>query len=128
MINKEKLEQSNNSNDILDKLREMYGFDISPEADIDVIDKLNNMYGSEISPELFDYICDEHPELMDVIEKEIMHILLHQEEKYEISCPDAIYDCDALYMEAIINILNEHGTKKVVTEVECGYGMIELIS
>ena len=115
-------------NAILNQLKKRYGFEISPSTDVNVIDKLDNMYESEITSDVYEYITEKHPELIEAIEKEILMILADPKSNYEFSNADEIYDCDALYMISIINTLNEHGNKKVVTETKCGYGAIDLIS
>jgi len=88
--------------------------------DVDLIDKLENMYESEITDEVYEYI-NNNEELFNEIENEVVKML----PQYDFEDETELYDCDEIYMRAIIKILNKEN--KVVTETKCGYGAIELI-
>ena len=86
--------------------------------DISLIDKLNNMYESEISDAVFTYI-ENNQDVFNSIENEV-RTLLHE---YDFKDDDELYDCDEIYMRAIINVIPD-----LVTHTKCGYGMIYLLS
>lgn len=86
--------------------------------DISLIDKLNNMYESEISDAVFTYI-ENNQGVFKSIENEVMSLL----PEYDFKDEDELYDCDEIYMRAIINVMPD-----LVTHTKCGYGRIKLLS
>lgn len=95
---------------------------------IDLDDKLDNMCGSEIDSLVFEYIRHFIDEFTK-IEKRLFEKLPEAVEKYRIG-PELIdgeanencfYNCDAVYMEAICEVLAD-----IVIPVKCGYGAITL--
>lgn len=95
---------------------------------IDLEDKLDNMCGSEIDSLVFEYIRLFRDEFTK-IEKKLFEKLPEAVKKYRIG-PELIdgeanencfYNCDAIYMEAICEVLAD-----IVIPVQCGYGAITL--
>lgn len=91
---------------------------------VDLIDKIDNMYESEISDALYEYI-DNDEDVFNKIEAEVIKLLPQAIDEYEITTDDKVetclYNCDALYMKAICNVMGDK-----VIPVECGWGMIRL--
>lgn len=87
---------------------------------VDLVDKLENMYESEITDEVYEYI-DNNKEIFNAIEKEVIRMI----PEYDFENDVELYDCDEIYMRAIIKVLNKEN--KIVTDTQCGYGAIELI-
>lgn len=88
--------------------------------DVDLVDKLENMYENEITDGVYEYI-NNNKELFNEIEKEVFEMIF----EYDFEDDVELYNCDEIYMRAIIKVLNKE--KKIVTETKCGYGAIELI-
>ena len=95
---------------------------------IDLEDKLDNMCESEIDGLVFEYIRLFRDEFTK-IEKKLFEKLPEAVEKYRIG-PELIdgeanencfYNCDAVYMEAICEVLAD-----IIIPVKCGYGAITL--
>lgn len=91
---------------------------------VDLIDKLSNMFESEISEEVYEYVYN-NQDVFDAVEAEVIKLLPEAIDKYGITTDDdvenCLYNCDAVYMEAICNVLGDK-----VIPVKCGYGMIEM--
>ncbi|WP_346938119.1 hypothetical protein [uncultured Clostridium sp.] len=87
---------------------------------VDLVDKLENMYESEITEGVYEYIGN-NKEIFNAIEKGVVDMI----PEYDFENDIELYDCDEIYMRAIIKVLNKE--KKIVTETQCGYGAIELI-
>jgi len=95
---------------------------------IDLEDKLDNMCESEIDSLVYEYIRLFRDDFTK-IEKKLFEKLPEAVEKYRIG-PELIdgeanencfYNCDAVYMEAICEVLAD-----IVIPVKCGYGAITL--
>lgn len=93
---------------------------------VDLVDKIENMYESEISEALCEYV-ESNSKAFNEIELEVIRLLPQAIDKYGITTDDdeetCLYNCDALYMEAICNVMSDK-----VIPVKCGYGMIRLIN
>lgn len=96
------------------------------QNEVDLVDKISNMYESEISDALCEYI-ESNPQVFNEIELEVIRLLPQAIDKYGITTDDdeetCLYNCDALYMEAICNVMGDK-----VIPVKCGWGMIRLIN
>lgn len=89
---------------------------------VDLVDKLENMVDNEINERVYSIITDSS-DVFTKVEAEVIKLIPWAVEQFGITTDDdaenSLYNCDAVYMKAICNVLGD-----AVIPCECGEGMI----
>lgn len=89
---------------------------------VDLVDKLENMVDNEINERVY-FIITDNSDVFAKVEAEVIKLIPWAVKEFGVTTDDdavnSLYNCDAVYMKAICNVLGD-----AVIPCECGEGMI----